>query len=375
MMNTVVATTKGRISVALVRRGPRGVLHYVFWHNGKRFRGTTKQTSEREALKAARNAVLDEVENTAQHKGELLLKDAIDRMMQERWPGIPLKSGNQHQYDTHKRLKWFVNEVGNIDLASLDNDELVGTVQDYLDKRAINNAPRTVWNDKICLCRFFSWLKQKRLLGFTVNPASANALVIKKPVRKIRPAPNPEDINSFISSMQGNEILPVAVLLCSGLRPRGAIFCRWEKVELGKSPSVEITEKGIPRAIPLSSWAAGELQKWREAHPGPETVWPYDAEKFWREWRKWRLGSKLPANITPQAFRRMTVRQLWAAGVPPQLCAKIMGHSIAVALRDYGAMETLNARDAVSALGPPGANRGAENGKPVPDEQNGNVPG
>jgi integrase len=151
---------------------------------------------------------------------------------------------------------------------------------------------------------------------------------------------------------ENRAIYPVIVLMCSGLRTVGCTRLQWKDLELnGQKPLVRVPlEKGLKRTVPLSQWAAEKLAAWKLKHPPKSDhfrVYPGDSNNAGRDLRTLRGTNN---KLTFGAMRRMASTRLYQAGVTPQLAAKIMGHSVRVALQHYVQMEAMNAHAAVQAL-------------------------
>jgi integrase len=160
------------------------------------------------------------------------------------------------------------------------------------------------------------------------------------------PAPaSAQDVTRLLNAARGSPLLPVLVLVLSGLRPRGALRLRWQDVDL-KQRQVRSFEKGRERLIPLGPWAVAQLKPLVAEGP----LWPFSHDTAHDVLRALREARGLPGTLTLQSLRRAATARLYAAGVPPQQAARLQGHSVATAERHYVEIASLEARGAAAKL-------------------------
>lgn len=363
MPTHLLRTAYGDVSYALRKRKAGGVWHYRFWLNGTEHRESTKQHD----LAQARLVVEKEI-HTLQRPvlpgahGVARLKAAVDHYLNTRWPYDPtpgkdgripteLRLQDRHYRDTRSRLGQFQSYLGDdAAFVTLSLDDARFAIQRYVDtRRALKKSARTLHNDQHVISKFCAWMVQRRLASWVANPASTKGLDIPRPHSKPKAAAVVDEIEILLHAARKKAIYPFIILMCSGLRPVGCTRVKWKDIDLADKPVIRVPiEKNEYRTIPLSAWAAEKLAAWKLTNQPSENflVYASSVNNACRRLRNLRGASA----VTFGAMRRMAYTRLYAAGVTPQLAAKIMGNSIQVALKHYVLLETMNAHEAVAAL-------------------------
>lgn len=340
-------TTAGDVDYSLERRRHGGNWHYRFWWQGKEFRASTKTHDHALARLAAEKAILLELQprdNTA----PCSVAEAVKLYLETRWPDNPRK--DRYFRESTLRLEYFKKFAGGARFCNATTDEARLLIQRFLDGRiAAKKSARTVTNDYAVISACCQWLLQRKYTRWLTNPAAKKSLQIPKPRPKPKLAANEEAVEALLVKTYNRAIYPVIVLMCSGLRLAGCTRVRWCNIHLGEKPFIEVpAEKGASRNIPLSEWAAQKLSTWKlRRAPSHEEARVYAGSTN----AACRLIRELTEKqLTFGALRRLTYTRLYKAGVNPQLAAKIMGNSIAVALKHYVDLSVIDAHEAVIAL-------------------------
>lgn len=350
----VLRTTAGDVKYSLTRRRTGGAWHYYFHAKGQRHRESARTEDLATAKTATERAILAALQaETLAASAASTLDDLINAMLAARWPTLPPSGKKPRGYlDARERLRAFRDwATPGFKFTALSCEDAAARINAYLDaRRAKGAADQTRKNDRAILHRFCAWLLERRYAFWPVNPCARQFVPTPRVKRGPKPAPKPDEVAALMRAAKGHRIYPVLVLMQSGLRPAGIPRVRWEDVDLA-GPRVKVTEKSATRHIPLSSWAAAELKAWRAAHPNDLAVYPWKECMLHRDLQRLRERSSL-AGVTHGALRRLTYTRLYQGGVSPQLAAKIMGNSVAVAARHYVDLEALDASTAVEALSP-----------------------
>lgn len=333
-----VETERKRIRVTLYRRQDSGPFHYCFWYRGKRFRESTETGRERDARNVAKDAVF--AANNRRSGSKLDLASAVAHYLKNVYP-------DKEPYGTYADDRDHLNRFSDstvLDLSSATMGEATAALQKFLDGRGV--GPTTLDNDRRSVSRLFAWLMRGKQVNWILNPAASHLIRLPKVTRAPRPPVNQNHMTEFLKVCKADAaVWPVVVLCLSGLRPKGACTVTWEQIDLDAARVLTL-EKRVERYIPLNKWAVSELK----AHASIGPVWPRHHKKIFPHLRKLRTKHGIPHSVTPQALRRTVTMKLWQAGTPPQIAARIMGHSTETAQRHYVALESLNAGTYVNAL-------------------------
>ncbi|HYF48905.1 MAG TPA: tyrosine-type recombinase/integrase [Planctomycetota bacterium] len=343
--------------VRIYRHGREGeskdaLWHYVFWRDGKRYRGSTGKLDHSEAQAEARREV-EKVINTAPHTASpLTLSQAVALYLAAKWPNV--EPSNRSHVDAKNRLEAFAEDRGNdTSISVLDMNGARDLVSAYLDKRKASVSAVTVHNDRRAISGLFTWLIEKRRVPFTDNPARRkllSGLPIAKPA--IRPTLPDSALQDFIEATRGSDVYPAVVLgLAIGMRPRAAARLKWQDVDFDNAV-LQVKDKTGSRPRPLSKWAVAELQALHtKRNPKPEDgLLAMHPDTVFHEFKKVRDGKGLPATATLQALRRKFVQTLWQNGVEPQKVARIAGNSVGVIAKYYAELDAEHCRKEVELL-------------------------
>lgn len=345
------------IWVKLVRHGRAGdhdknaLWHYVFFHNGKRYRGSTGKIDQSEAEGVARSAA-EKVRDTVHHSAAALtLSAAIEECLLTRFPD-PQPEDRSYR-DARNRLDAFAACVGkDTALSVLDVDAATALVQKYIDKRRADKiSAQTIQNDRVVISKFFAWLMQRKRVNWQRNPAHKSQLDTPKVARVAAPPVSDDAAMKLLKAARQSPAFPAIVLCLSGMRPRGASRITWKDVDLDTG-TIRPNEKGRERIIPLSDWAKGELKKWRASHPPHDESEPViSSHSALYKWMKSvKTSAGFEKGVSLQALRRTFLHRLFSAGVSPQVAAKLAGNSVQTIQKHYVDIGTMNANEAANVI-------------------------
>jgi len=355
MPSYVLRTVAGDVKYSLSRRRTGGPWHYYFHARGARFRESAHTDDLATAKATTERAIFAALQTEARAASQSsTLQSLIDATLQARWPALPPAGKKPRGYlDAKERLNAFAAWAGTgFKLTALSCEDAAARINGYLDaRRKAGMGDQTRKNDRAVLHRFCSWLMERRYAQWPANPCARQFVPAPRVKRSPKPAAVKDAVQALMVAARGHRLYPALVLMQSGFRPAGIPRVRWDDLEFGAVPRVRVTEKSQTRHIPLSPWAARELKAWRAAHPETAKVWPLAETMLHRDLQRLRERERIPA-VTHGALRRLTYTRLYQAGVSPQLAAKIMGNSVAVAIRHYVDVDALDASRAVESLSP-----------------------
>lgn len=325
------------VDVSLYRQKAGGNLFAYFTVGKKRHRVTTKQANTRSAREAAR-AIVARVA-AARNAAQGTIAEAADDMLATRWPDGT--EDNRTYADQRRRLKTFKEKCGSIRL-NLSREEMSLEIQRYIDGRT-GLAAQTVINEQRVISGLFSWLmKTQRVTHWSANPASTQFLTLPPNNPTPKHIATQEEIDALLGKAK-ESFRAAVVLILSGLRPAGAIRCRWADIDF-EARTLTTKEKNRTRVIRLSPWACEEL---KAIEHEAKTIWPRKHRHFFSTFQTHARALKI-ANLTPYSLRRAVVARLWSAGWSAEQAAKALGHSVAVATKHYRALESV--RDVADTL-------------------------
>ena len=349
------------VHVVLFRREGKKANFYSarFWHRGVQHVKGTKCSNYETAKDVAAEKVR-EVAGTSTGEG-LTLRDAVDKCVAARWP-TP-ESHNQHRKVTLLNLNAFAKHAGeDTDLRCVGSDGARKLVGAFLDDRAKEVKPRTVLNEQRKLSRLFAWLIKKKLVTWTVNPASMKLHELPEVPEVVRPPVSPEELVKLLNAARETTIWPSVILcLTTGLRPIGTLRIKWSDVNFETS-RLTVTEKKKTRLVPLSGWVSSELKAWKEKHGGENVVDLKDRTiHYWMN--KIRTEQKLRPEATLQGCRRTFISNAMDSGLSAELVAAVAGNSVAVITKHYKDLRTMNTQSVADKVGDLSALLAEKNGK------------
>jgi integrase len=364
----------GSITVHLAPRRTGGVLHWRFWDPLKaNWRsGSTKTTARREAMTEAQKAIGKLLADKPDPRSAWTLGGATNDFLRDRFPeaattakgpslaDLPKHLDNQSpQYSTYRdirqRLQRFAAHIGTQHpLGSADL--FTGWCQQFLSaRRAKGLSPTTLSNDQRVLSRLAAWIMSRRpaRVDWPDNPARRKLLDLPPIIPQVPRIPPAANVERLLEHIRATDVYPAVLLILSGLRPSGAARITWEQIDLDQStvqiPRAAVREKNMQRSLRLNRWAAGELRHWHTQAGSPTgRVWPYTSGYLFIRFRVLRTAAGTPG-LTMQGLRRHVSQRLYAANVTPQIEAKIMGHSVATAMKHYVNLAQLDEHPDVEA--------------------------
>lgn len=349
-----VITSAGRVVVRFEQKRPGGFIHFVYYVQARRYRGSTKTSQVREAHDVARNKVVARVEGDAGLTGDVMLHASIDKYLLTRWPA---KSGRTY-ITAAQILRQFKAIIPDQDLARLGFRGCVALCQQYFDKLLANGySPVTIHNNQRTLHRFFTSLLKRTFTQWDANPASKKKLELPSEVQGENIPLSEDEVAAFLKAAKPHRIYPL-VLLCAGagLRPVAAInrICRRHLELTGQQPKVWTNEKNVRAAVRLDPWTAKELRGWLANNPRQpnEKIWPrHESQAYW-ELQRVRAAAGLPERVNYEALRKYHTTMCYAvAGMLPQQEAKRNRHSIAIAEREYLDWSALESTTGIRKMG------------------------
>ncbi len=228
--------------------------HFVFWHDGKRKRGSTGKTEHADAVEVARKEAEKVMNAAVNPSGGLDLGATVAQYLEARWPKDrkpDVRKGNRSYQDAKSRLELFVEYTGkDARLSSLDLEGAKGLFRKFLKKRKADGmSARTVLNDKLILSRFCSELLE-------ADPAvvywPANPLSFVKSDKPDAPDAVPlteEDVQAVLSKGKTSAAWPLIVLcLGMGFAAAGSHACAVEARELQGQCRYRLREEARPDA-------------------------------------------------------------------------------------------------------------------------------
>lgn len=332
-----VDTLAGEVMVTLEQPPKGAAWYYRFILDGKRVYKTTGEEAPSKAESIARVAVKDHAQ-----KGTVVKTHSLGDLVSQYLEECKGRHAASTNFERTRHLTAFQNQYG----AHLPQSEEAATtlVQKYISKASSNFEYR---KGRIVLSGFFSWMMQKRLMPWRVNPAAANFFERRPIPRKIRPVIEEHELRKLFHAAKATQVYPAIILVLSGLRPVSLDRVAWDSITW-EPPRIRTEEKGNQRLQALSAWAAGELKEWKAANADkPLSVGVSITHRMMKMLRQ-LVG--LPDHVTLQGLRRFTDFHLYQKGVSPQIAAKVLDHLPSTAQKHYVDYQTLDAKEAIHLL-------------------------
>lgn len=162
-----------------------------------------------------------------------------------------------------------------------------------------------------------------------------------------RPSLKKKDQGRIVTTMPDvRSAMIVSVLAYAGLRPESeGVTLRWPQVrERSILVAASFKRGGRERSVRLLEPLANDLAEWRRVRPGTNLVFPTGAGEWddaaWKNWQRRvfkpaAVAAGLPAHVRARDLRGSFATLLIFEGRNIAEVARQMGHSPAIALRDY----------------------------------------
>jgi len=238
--------------------------------------------------------------------------------------------------------------IGSHLLARVRNREMEKWVRGRLSRR---EAPLTVRGDLILLRAALSWAASVGLCE------PVEIVWPRVEARRVRPKPTPtrEQVQAVWSELSQwpHEQDAFLFLVSTGARQGELNALSWSDVDL-KDRTVALNGKTGARLVPVAGDCLSMLRRRRIASNGEDTaVFGSRARGVTLCQRKLPVacGRAGVPRLTPHALRRFVSSELIERGTDARTYEAIMGHTLAVGLRDYAESRAETRRGAVESAG------------------------
>ncbi len=328
--------------------------HYDFWHKGRRYRGSTKQTSKQRAREVERGIIHDLDQGRDPHYQSPDLDGLISQYLQ--W----LKShraketfeGAARAIRDVRRGMQGVRRVS--DITSAKVEKYVERRQRTLATTSLNTYLRT----------FKAFLRRSVKQGWIPAPP-VDIEMLPAPPRGRVVFLTKAEIPGFLKHLDLCYREAAILALNTGLRLNELRFLEWRDVDLERrevwvraKPELGYSPKGArERVIPLRPEFAEEL-KARERSEGwvclNDLGRQLSRTAFQRAIRNARRRAGITKQISPHALRHTYASHLIMAGVDIETVRDLMGHSHIKTTAIYLHTDAKHRREAVAKLRLPG---------------------
>lgn len=158
----------------------------------------------------------------------------------------------------------------------------------------------------------------------------------------------PEERDSILNRLDGQERVYFSLLFATGLRPGEALALTWqdydgEFLNVSKSISKRVlgpTKTAVSRRVYVPTWSRSYILKHNTRFRGGHVFTNskggvcLDSDQFNAQWRQAHRKAHIPYRI-PYICRHTRAAELLSAGVIPARAAKELGHSVEMFLRIY----------------------------------------
>jgi len=320
----------------------------------------TSETSKRQAQQAAY-----ELERRLKAGKGLLNLPRLDWIAAAEQYLNYFRSKDQYRprtYESRKqKIEAWLQFVGPRNIVPQNEASARQQVIDYLRSRLRDRSAATVNADRRYLHHFFGWLMRAGVVPWQQNPASASLIEVPKPERRVPEVLTPDEDRLLAGILRDTGLWRHYCLMrFAGLRTTEMLSLQWESVDLDQGIlRILRTKTHEDRIVPISGDLVEEIATWERRGP---YVAPSPMGKFWLRrnfLRKWRTVVKragLPAKMErPYILRRTCISRALEAGMPPQIAAKIFGHTVATMMRYYANLRVEEAGRFLSGPGTVGA--------------------
>jgi integrase len=250
-------------------------------------------------------------------------------------------------------LTRFLNFVGDLDLATLENEAAIKHIGAYLEHRREVDQIRYLHKDRIVFSGFFNYLRGASRRWYRgENPATAKVQDVKNPRKQLRPKRCTSEEEDLILRTEGHKspLWPMILLArWAGMRRGEICTLRWSEVNLTEGYADVVGHelgRKHPRRVGLAPWVVVQLRTIRppwlpEGQDWP--VWPFHyttASHMLEEF----CAKHLKRQVTYNALRASFATEGYGSGMTAEEEASMAGHSPAVARRHYLEWAALEAR-------------------------------
>jgi integrase len=244
---------------------------------------------------------------------------------------------------------------GNKPIEAISSQDCLGYYNARLDTRA---GISTVNGEVACLKSLFSEAHRASLIQ--VNPVKGIKLINPNNARD-RILSSEETARLFAAAEQANDFVQPLfnVLFHTGMRLGEVLALEWADVEFDHHRIViRHSKSGEGRKVPLRSFLADELIRWKSSAQNSRWVFParYDNSKPMQSIRKGWLRLLRAAGVTglrPNDLRHNFTSVLQARGVSDSIIMSITGHKTHVMLHRYSHTADASKREAADLMPTP----------------------